>query len=78
MTVHKVHIIGIGDDGGEGLTSITKKIIAAFDLVLASATTLARVSGGKQRSKVSENLDDLVEQINAHDNENIVILGDGD
>jgi len=74
----KVHIIGIGDDGGEGLTSSARQIIDSADLVLGSQASLGCVKSGKQREPISSNIDDLVRKIEVHADGRLVILATGD
>jgi len=74
----KVHIIGIGDDGGEGLTSLARKLIDGADLVLGSDSVLGRVSGGKQRQSIAGSLESLERQIQSHADCKLVILASGD
>ena len=78
MVQQKVHIIGIGDDGREGLTSTARSLIKDADLVLGSEAILGRVSGGKRREPISGNLEKLVEQIDSQPDRKLVILASGD
>ena len=78
MSDHKVHIIGIGDDGGEGLTSTARKILDQAELVLGTTSALSRVATGQPQQVVSGKLEDLVDQINAHAGQKIAILASGD
>ena len=74
----KVHIIGIGDDGSAGLTSTARQLIDNADRVFGSSTILGRVSGGRQREPVSGDLAQLVQLIEAHPDDRLVILATGD
>ncbi|GMQ80350.1 MAG: bifunctional cobalt-precorrin-7 (C(5))-methyltransferase/cobalt-precorrin-6B (C(15))-methyltransferase [Planctomycetia bacterium] len=75
----KVHIIGIGDDGLEGLPQAARDRIEQADLVIGDPRTLDLVSGvGKERLAVGGCLDEVVERIAAQTAKRIVVLATGD
>lgn len=79
MSHHKIHIIGIGDDGMEGLVSPARQLIDEAQLLVGAESTLARIPPSKaQRLVVSGNLDDAVKQIAAAGDKRIVVLASGD
>lgn len=78
-TTEKIHIIGIGDDGLDGTTDQARQLIAAADLLVGPADTLARAPVGKaERFAVGSNLDDAVQKIAAAGNRKVVVLATGD
>jgi precorrin-6Y C5,15-methyltransferase (decarboxylating) len=75
----KIHIIGMGDDGLEGITSTARKIVEQADLVLGAESALARIPPGKgERLIVSTNLDEAVERISQAGGKRLVVLASGD
>ncbi len=77
-TPQKVHIIGIGDDGIEGLTAGARQLLDQADLVVGSAQILSRVPGGSERLEVGADLDALVRRIAKSPESGIVVLASGD
>jgi precorrin-6B C5,15-methyltransferase / cobalt-precorrin-6B C5,C15-methyltransferase len=76
---HKIHIIGIGDDGVEGLVSPARQLIDEAELLVGAESTLARIPPSKaRRLVVGGNLDDAVKQIAAAGDKRIVVLASGD
>ena len=77
---NKIHIIGIGDDGLEGVTAQARKLIDEADLLLGADSTLKLLpkSAGKQRATIGGNLDDAVQQVTKAGDKKIVVLASGD
>ncbi len=77
---NKTHIIGIGDDGLEGITVQARKLIDESDLLLGADSTLKLLpkSAGKQRVTLGANLDDAVQQISKAGDKKVVVLASGD
>ncbi len=77
---NKIHIIGIGDDGLDGVTAQARKLIDEADLLLGAESTLKLLpkSAGKQRATIGGNLDDAVQQIAKAGDKQIVVLASGD
>jgi precorrin-6Y C5,15-methyltransferase (decarboxylating) len=76
---HKIHIIGIGDDGLAGLVSSAKQLIDEAQLLVGAESTLAKIPPSKaQRLVVGGNLDQAVAEIAAAGNMRIVVLASGD
>ncbi len=79
MTTKKVHIIGVGDDAAEGLTSIARQLIEEAEVLLGSEQSLQAVpQRGAQLIKVEADLNAVVSQIEQHADRRIVILATGD
>jgi len=75
----KIQIIGIGDDGLDGLTATARQFIQQADLLIGPESTLALVPASKQRRLgVGANLSEVVAQIEAAGNKSIVVLASGD
>jgi precorrin-6Y C5,15-methyltransferase (decarboxylating) len=75
----KIHIIGIGDDGLDGVTAHARSLIERADLLLGAETTLSLVPGkGKSRLAIGANLQEAIDRIGAAKDQAIVILASGD
>ncbi len=75
----KIHIIGIGDDGVDGLTTQARKLIAEANLLVGAESTLALVEPSPaKRLPVGVNLDQAVKDISAAAGQAIVVLASGD
>ena len=48
-TTEKVHILGIGDDGLEGLTSAARQLLQAADLIVGPEHSLTMLHGLKAK-----------------------------
>jgi precorrin-6Y C5,15-methyltransferase (decarboxylating) len=78
-TPHKVHIIGIGDDGLEGLSVNAQQLIRDADLLVGGDRALRSLPASKaQRLEVGGNLDAVVERISQSPDKRIVMLAQGD
>jgi len=75
----KVHIIGIGDDGLDGVTSAARQLIEQADLLVGADYTLRLVPGDSaERLTAGANLDAIVERIAASAKRRVVVLVSGD
>jgi precorrin-6B C5,15-methyltransferase / cobalt-precorrin-6B C5,C15-methyltransferase len=75
----KVHIVGIGDDGLEGVTSSARALIEQADLLVGADYTLRLVHGGRaERLVAGGNLETIVERIKAARDRRVVVLVSGD
>ena len=78
-TNSKVHIIGIGDDGLEGMTSTARALLEQADLVIGSEHTLRLTPPTRaERMVVSASLEPVVERIAASGSRRVVIVVSGD
>ena len=76
---HKVHIIGIGDDGLDGLTSAARQLVTEAELLVGAEHTLALVPSFKgEKLAAGANLDRVVERIAAAGDKRTVVLVSGD
>jgi precorrin-6Y C5,15-methyltransferase (decarboxylating) len=75
----KIYIIGIGDDGLEGLTTAARKIIAEAQMLLGDEQAMAATHNQTaQRVELGTNLEATVHRIAENTNRRIVILANGD
>ena len=64
VSANRIHIIGIGDDGLDGVTSPARQLIEQAELLVGAEATLAQIPRGKaERLVVGANLDEAIERI---------------
>jgi precorrin-6Y C5,15-methyltransferase (decarboxylating) len=79
VATHKIHIVGIGDDGLEGLTATSQQLIRDAELLVGSDRALRSVPAGKaQRLEMGKDLDSVVARLGQAADKKIVILAQGD
>src|SRR6188768_1284466 len=75
----KVQIIGIGDDGLEGLTATARQRAEQAELLIGSRQSLAAVSTNRgEKIEIGGDLEALVRKIEEAGNKQIVVLTTGD
>jgi precorrin-6Y C5,15-methyltransferase (decarboxylating) len=75
----KVHIIGIGDDGLDGLTAAARKLVEKAELLIGEQHALAQVPDlGNDRLVFGPSLDEAVRRVEASPGKRIVVLVVGD
>ena len=75
----KIQIIGIGDDGLDGLTAPARRLIERAELLLGDEPTLALTPGvGTERAAIGADLGRAIARITAAGNKRIVLLASGD
>ncbi len=75
----KIHIVGIGDDGLEGLTETAQATIRAADVLIGTARNLAALPDSPaERLATTGDLTQLVEQLRARAEKRIVMVATGD
>lgn len=75
----KVHIVGIGDDGVDGMTAHARRLVEAADLLVgpeSCASMLPPAIAGKLGTAAT--LEELVERIEAASGRKVVVLASGD
>jgi len=75
----KVHIVGIGDDGVDGMTAQARRLLEAADVLLgpeSCASLLPEAIAARLQPSLS--LDELVERIEGAGSKRIVVLASGD
>jgi precorrin-6Y C5,15-methyltransferase (decarboxylating) len=75
---NKVHIVGVGDDSLEGLSTAARQLIEQADVLIGAERSLAWAAGKAKRLEVGRDFDRLVEEIAARPDERIVVLAAGD
>ena len=79
MATEKVFIVGIGDDGVEGMTSHAVRIVEAADLLVGPDSCRSLVPAALQeRLETVASLDELVERIEQVGERRLVVLASGD
>ncbi|HEY2892895.1 MAG TPA: precorrin-6y C5,15-methyltransferase (decarboxylating) subunit CbiE [Pirellulales bacterium] len=79
MTTQKIHIIGIGDDGLDGVVSPARQLIEQAQLVIGAEATLAQLSRlSADKLVVGNNLDQVIDRLSRSSNERVVVLASGD
>jgi precorrin-6Y C5,15-methyltransferase (decarboxylating) len=79
VAVEKVHIVGIGDDGVDGMTAHARRLVEAADLLLGPASCGPLLPTAlRQRLESASNLEELVERIEAAAGKRVVVLASGD
>lgn len=75
----KIPIIGIGDDGLDGVSAAARALIHEAQLLVGAEQTLALVpNSGAERLVVGANLDAAVERVSASGGKRIAVLASGD
>lgn len=74
----RIHIVGIGDDGIDGLTGQARQLIDNADLMLGSAAMLEKVSATCETIVIGGDLDALRQQLTDLGDRNAVLLAGGD
>ena len=77
-TPQKVHIIGIGDDGLEGLTAAARQLIDQAELVIGDETSLARLPASRPRLEMGSNIESIAAHVADHPKKRMVVLASGD
>lgn len=81
--MEKISIIGIGDDGPDGLPAASRELISQADLLVGDERTLSLVPEGAtkpnaERLVAAANLDSVVQHIESAASTRIVVLAPGD
>ena len=79
MAADKVHIVGIGDDGVEGMTAQARRLVEAADVLVGPESCATLVPPAvRDRLVAAANLEELVERIEAAGAKRVVVLASGD
>ncbi|MEA1951186.1 MAG: precorrin-6y C5,15-methyltransferase (decarboxylating) subunit CbiE [Planctomycetota bacterium] len=77
--MEKIYIVGIGENGLDGLGAAGRKIVQGAELMIGDEYTLALVpENGSRRVVVGTNFDEAVAQVEAAKEQKIVVLAGGD
>ena len=75
----KVRIVGIGDDGVDGMTAQARRLLEAAEVLLGPESCAGQLPAAiAGRLEVSSGLDDLVERIERHAGSRVVVIASGD
>jgi len=76
---NKVQIIGIGDDGLEGLTAGARQLADKAEVLIGARQTLAAAAGSKaEKVEIGGDLDAIVRKIESAGGKRVVVLTTGD
>ncbi len=79
MAAGKVHIVGIGDDGVDGMTAQARKVLEAADMLLGPESCAPLLPAAlAKRLDATASLEELCEKIEAAGDRRIVVLASGD
>jgi len=79
VSTGKIYIIGIGDDGLEGVISPARQLVEQAQLLIGAESTLARLPKlSAERLVVGGNLDEALDRISKAGNKRVVVLASGD
>ncbi len=79
MVAQKIKIIGIGDDGLEGLTAAAREIVDQAELLIGPKQTLSLIAGGKaEKLEIGNDLGAVLRAIESASKQRVVILTPGD
>ncbi|MEM8666936.1 MAG: precorrin-6y C5,15-methyltransferase (decarboxylating) subunit CbiE [Planctomycetota bacterium] len=74
----RIHIVGMGDDGVDGLTGDARSLIDGAEVLIGTARMLDRVESKAERRLVRGDLDELSGTIESLPDKQIVLLASGD
>jgi precorrin-6Y C5,15-methyltransferase (decarboxylating) len=75
----KVHIVGIGDDGVDGMTAQARKVLEAADMLLGPESCAPLLPAAlAKRLEATASLEELCEKIEAAGDRRLVVLASGD
>ena len=79
MAQVKIHIVGIGDDGVDGMTAHARRLVESAELLLGPTSCTALLPAAlRSRLQAAAGLDELVERIETAGDRRIVVLASGD
>lgn len=76
----RIHIVGIGDDGLDGLTGHARAVVESAEILIANQSLLDKIPTGKntQRVPIDGGLDALEEKLTSLPDKPTVLLASGD
>lgn len=79
MAQSKVQIIGIGDDGADGLTAAARQLVEKAEVLIGARPSLESMGATKaEKVEIGGDLDGVVRKIEAAGNKRVVVLATGD
>jgi precorrin-6Y C5,15-methyltransferase (decarboxylating) len=73
-----LHIVGIGEDGVEGLTPATRAVVEAAEVIVGGTRHQGLVSVNAERIAWPNPFDTLIEVLKSHAGKRVVVLATGD
>jgi precorrin-6Y C5,15-methyltransferase (decarboxylating) len=79
VATDKIHIVGIGDDGVDGMTAQARRLVESAEVLLGPASCATLLPAAlRSRLEAVTGLDELVERIEAVGGRRTVVLASGD
>lgn len=78
LRAQRVQIVGIGDDGYEGLTVAARQMVAEADVLIGAPSLLAAVPAGRSERIATADFEAVVRAIEAAQDRRVVVLTAGD
>jgi precorrin-6Y C5,15-methyltransferase (decarboxylating) len=79
MMASKIEIVGIGDDGLEGLTAAAKQLVERAELLVGTRQSLTAVTASTaEKIEIGGDLDAVVRKVDAAGKQRVVVLAAGD
>ena len=79
MSASKIDIVGIGDDGLEGLTTPAKQLVERAELLVGTRQSLEAVTDSTaEKIEIGGDLDAVVRKVDAAGKKRVVVLAAGD
>jgi precorrin-6Y C5,15-methyltransferase (decarboxylating) len=79
LAANKVQIIGIGDDGLEGLTGAARNLVAQAEVLIGARQSIAAAAASKaEKVEIAGDLDAIVKRLDALGGKRVVVLTTGD
>jgi precorrin-6Y C5,15-methyltransferase (decarboxylating) len=79
MAASKINIVGIGDDGLEGLTTTARQLVQQAELLVGPKDALTTAAASKaEKLEIGSDLDAVVKKIEAAASKRVVVLTAGD
>ncbi len=75
---NRVYIVGMGDDGAEGLTSAARQVVSEAELLIGPLACLEAVETEAERIPIGGNVESIIGQIEEHRARRIAVLASGD
>ncbi|MFO0912432.1 MAG: precorrin-6y C5,15-methyltransferase (decarboxylating) subunit CbiE [Pirellulales bacterium] len=74
----KIHVIGVGDDGPDGLTASVRKLVDEAQVLVGTAVVLNGVKSSAERIVVGNDLEEVVQSLQRQPGRRTVVLATGD
>ncbi len=73
-----LHIVGIGEDGVDGLTPATRAVVEAAEVIVGGDRHHGMIAGDAQRIAWPSPFDTLIDVLKSHSGKRVVVLATGD